>query len=57
MSLQDVLSRIGTGNLSTPEFGQRTDALIENLNALGGQIQAMLGAIAADPRNFQVLSE
>lgn len=57
MSLQDVLSKIGIGNLSSPEFGQRTDALIANLYALGGQIQVMLGAITADPRNFQAPSE
>lgn len=48
MSLTDVLSKIATGNLSSPEFGQRKDVLIGNLYALGGQIQTMLDAIAAD---------
>ncbi|QYZ68865.1 hypothetical protein [Neotabrizicola shimadae] len=57
MNLEDVILKIAKGNLSSPEFGQRTDALIANLYALGGQIRVMLDAIAADPRNFQVPSE
>lgn len=53
MSLQDVIEKIQIGNLSSAEFGQRTDELLANLYALGGEVQAMLEAIAADPRNFQ----
>ncbi len=57
MSLEDVIDKIRIGNLSnqgSPGFEQRTDELLGNLYALGGEIQAMLDAMVSDPRNFQV---